>query len=88
MDIKTIMRKQEVSQDEMEFVISEYIFEKKGVRPDINIEAGLPPGIHPQMRSIILSRQVELLSIAYNTAWAFFIKKYKDINATNMENNS
>lgn len=88
MDIKTIIRKQEVSQDEMEFVISEYIFEKKGVRPDINIEAGLPPGVHPQIRNMVLSKQIELLSIAYDTAWAFFIEKYEDINEIDMESKS
>lgn len=78
MDIRDIITRNTVSQDEMQFVISEYIHEKRNYRPEINILRGLPVNQIPEpMLHMILQQQLQLMTAAYNIAYEYFMDKLK-----------
>lgn len=76
MDINEIIVKNELTTQEMEFVVEEYIFEKKNQR--ITIDTTNHPMarmVPPQMAGIILQQQFQLLDSAYQTAAIYFSEK-------------
>jgi hypothetical protein len=78
MDIKEIVFKNELTQEEMEFVVEEYIFEKKNARVKINVTN--KPGIHhmpKDFQSMIIQGQIQMLYTAYESASRYFCQKYK-----------
>lgn len=72
MNTKEIINKNELSTEEMVFVVQEFIKEKKGV--DININ--LLKGLHPQnpLFALKYSGQISMLDKAYDKALAFFME--------------
>jgi hypothetical protein len=78
MDIKEIVFKNELTQEEMEFVVEEFIYEKKNVRLKIDITN--IPGLNQMpvdFQSLILQRSIQLLMFAYDVASHYFAQKYK-----------
>ncbi len=64
---------QHVTQEEMEYVVKNYIKELKGVDININISKGINPrSMSGKMR---LSMQLELLFMAFNDASKYYLKK-------------
>jgi hypothetical protein len=81
MNINEIIFKNQLDQSEMEFVVEEYILEKKNVKVKINITNH--PGLQhmPQeFQAMIIQNQLQLLNMAYETALTYFISKYKSEN--------
>jgi hypothetical protein len=81
MNINEIIFKNQLDQSEMEFVVEEYIFEKKNVRVKINVAN--QPGLQhmPQsFQNMMIQNQLQLLNVAYETAVFYFISKYKREN--------
>jgi len=76
MNIQEIATKTNVSQEEMEFLISEYIYERKGYRPMINLLRNLPVNQIPEpMLSMIIQQQLQLLTVAFNVACEYYANK-------------
>lgn len=76
MNINEIIVKNELTTREMEFVVEEYIFEKKNQR--INIDVTNHPMarmVPPQMAGVILQQQFQLLDSAYQKAATYFSEK-------------
>jgi hypothetical protein len=81
MNINEIIFKNQLDQSEMEFVVEEYIFEKKNVRVKINVAN--QPGLQHMpvsFQSMMIQNQLQLLNKAYETAVSYFISKYKREN--------
>jgi hypothetical protein len=76
MDINEIIVKNELTTREMEFVVEEYIFEKKNQRVTINTtNHHLARAVPPQMAGMILQQQFQLLDTAYQKAAIYFSEK-------------
>jgi hypothetical protein len=81
MNINEIIFKNQLDQSEMEFVVEEYIFEKKNVRVKINVAN--QPGLQHMpvsFQNMMIQNQLQLLNVAYETAVFYFISKYKREN--------
>ncbi len=79
MKIEEIIIKSEPIQEEMEFVVEEYIFEKKNRRVKINIMANpVLQLIPPHMQSPVIRRELDLLNQTYQTARKHFTEKNKN----------
>lgn len=77
MNIQNIIYKTELSQDEVQFVIEEYIWDKKKVKVKINVNKNpvlslVPPIIQQHM----LGNEFQLMMEAYNIACGHFIEKF------------
>lgn len=72
MDVKEIAYKEKLELNEIKFLISEYIREKKGV--DIAVV------LHSETTGFIHPFEFQLLWKAYNTAADYFILKYPKEN--------
>jgi hypothetical protein len=76
MEINEIITKNELTTKEMEFVVEEYIFEKKKQRVTIDTtNHPIARAIPPHMVGIILQQQFQLLDSAYQTAAEYFFEK-------------
>jgi hypothetical protein len=76
MDINEIIIKNELTTREMEFVVEEYIFEKKNQRVTIDTtNHPMARMVPPQMAGIILQQQFQLLDSVYQTAAIYFSEK-------------
>ena len=76
MDVNEIIKKQELTTREMEFVVEQYILEKKGKKVDINtLNHPLVNAVPPPMNGIILQQQFQLLDTAYQNACVYFFDK-------------
>jgi hypothetical protein len=76
MKIEEIITKSELSQEEMEFVVEEYIFEKKNRRVKINIMANPVLQLVPtNMQTPLIQRELGLLNEAYQMACEYFFEK-------------
>jgi hypothetical protein len=79
MKLEEIIIKSEPIQEEMEFVVEEYIFEKKNRRVKINIMANpVLQLIPPHMQSLVIRRELDLLNQTYQTARKHFTEKNKN----------
>lgn len=58
---------------ELEYVVEEYIFEKKGVRVIINTFQGIPN--HPAVARMIAPNEIQKLNIAFGVAQQYFLNK-------------
>jgi hypothetical protein len=78
MNIKEIINKNNLEQHEMEYVVEEYIFEKKGKRIKIN-SLNHPIikqfGINNLISKQIMENELILLHKAFNEACIFYSKK-------------
>jgi hypothetical protein len=78
MNVDEIIIKNELTTREMEFVVEQYIFEKKGKKVDINtLNHPLANAVPPPMNGIILQQQFQLLDTAYQTACVYFFENLK-----------
>ena len=76
MDVNEIIKKHELTTREMEFVVEQYILEKKGKKVDINtLNHPLVNAVPPPMNGIILQQQFQLLDTAYQKAAIYFSEK-------------
>jgi hypothetical protein len=76
MEINEIIIKNELTTKEMEFVVEEYIFEKKNQRVIIDtINHPMARMVPPQMAGMILQQQFQLLDTAYQKAATYFSEK-------------
>jgi len=76
MDIYEIIVKNELTTREMEFVVEEYIFEKKNKRVTINTtNHPMARMVPPQMAGMILQQQFQLLDTAYQKSAIYFSEK-------------
>ena len=76
MEVNEIIIKNELTTREMEFVVEEYIFEKKNQRVTIDTtNHPMARMVPPQMAGIILQQQFQLLDTAYQKAAIYFSKK-------------
>jgi hypothetical protein len=76
MDINEIIVKNELTTQEMEFVVEEYIFEKKNQRVTINTtNHPMARMVPPQIAGVILHQQFQLLDTAYQKAAIYFSEK-------------
>jgi hypothetical protein len=76
MDVKEIIGKTELTQEEMQFVVEQYIFEKKGKKVKIDIMSN--PVINlvpPMMQRPLIQRELSMLNEAYNIACEYFFNK-------------
>ncbi len=81
-DIYKIIEKNELQQAEVESVVEEYIYEKKGRRVKINIKnhpiVKMVP--NPSMALPILERELSLLNTAYEIACEYFFEQKRKEN--------
>ena len=76
MEVNEIIIKNELTTQEMEFVVEEYIFEKKNKRVIINTtNHPMARAVPPQMAGVILQQQFQLLDTAYQKAAIYFSEK-------------
>jgi hypothetical protein len=76
MEVSEIIIKNELTTQEMEFVVEEYIFEKKNQRVTIDTtNHPMARMVPPHMAGIILQQQVQLLDTAYQKAAIYFSEK-------------
>ncbi len=76
MEVNEIITKNELTTKEMEFVVEEYIFEKKNQRVTIDTtNHPMTRMVPPQMAGIILQQQFQLLDTAYQKAAIYFSEK-------------
>jgi hypothetical protein len=76
MEVSEIIIKNELTTQEMEFVVEEYIFEKKSQRVTINTtNHPMARMVPPQMAGVILQQQFQLLDTAYQKAAIYFSEK-------------
>ena len=62
------------STEEMQYVVQQYILEKKGVSVDINLGKQMK-GQYKTIETIMYSHQLEKLNDAFNTSVGYFVKK-------------
>jgi len=76
MEINEIIIKNELTTREMEFVVEEYIFEKKNQLVTIDTtNHPMAKIVPPQMAGMILQQQFQLLDTAYQKAATYFSEK-------------
>ena len=76
MNVNDIIIKTQLETNEMEFVIEEYIFEKKNVRVKINHLNHPLIRIAPEpIKSAVIQQQLNLLNTAYQDACVYFFDK-------------
>lgn len=78
MEISKIINKTELTQDEMQFVVEEYIYEIKNKRVQINIlnhPVVMQFGINNLISKQILENELMLLHMAFQSASIYFHKK-------------
>lgn len=79
MNIQDIVYKTELSQDEVQFVIEEYIWEKKKVKIKVNINKNpILSLVPPVIKQHMLERELQLMMEAYNIACGYFIEKFEE----------
>jgi len=84
MEVKEIIRKEKLEQSEMEFVIEQYIKEKKGRDVKINIHNNQMIHLIPkEFQQSILQKELQLLNEAYNVACSYYFKKNKEKSSKN-----
>ncbi len=78
MNVSEIIEKTELTQEEMEFVVEEYVWEKKNKRVKINIQSNPILQLIPKaFAESILRQELNLLNHAYNCACEYFFEKLK-----------
>ena len=78
MKVEEIILKTELTQEEMQFVVEQYIFEKKQRKITINIHNNRALSLVPQaFAQAILQNELQMLNEAYNVAVEYFINKLK-----------
>ena len=89
--IKDTISKTELSQEEMQYVVEQYIWEKKQKKVTINItNSPLIQMVPPNMTKPLMERELYLLNEAYNVACTYFFEKFRNekINERNKTTNS
>ena len=77
--VEVIITKDQLTQEEMQHVVEQYIFEKKQVKVKIDIENHpLTKLVSPNMARPLLERELYLLNEAYNVACEYFFEKLKN----------
>lgn len=78
MVVSDIIRKTELSQAEMQFVVEQYIKERKGV--NVNIHIALPTNSFERLSMHFAQDQIIKLTNAYNDACGWYLNKTEPIN--------
>lgn len=79
MEIKDIVFRNTLTQQEMEFVVEQYIKEVKGVDVKIDIEdtSKRRAQYMPDFAPMLIKGQLEMLDVAYQSAALYFCRKLK-----------
>lgn len=76
MNIQDIIIKTELTQEEVQFVIEEYIFELKNIRININLQNNsLVDQLPIPIQNMYYSNQLQLMDQAYQIACEYFFSK-------------
>ncbi len=79
--VKDIISKTELSQEEMQHVIEQYIWEKKQRKVTIDIKnSPVIQMVPPNMARPLIERELHLLDAAYNVACEYFFDKFRNEN--------
>jgi len=75
MNIKKIINKTHLEQSEMQYVVEQYIKEKKGVDVEINLLKGVSNDVPEPFIIMHLRQQLQLLVNAFEIACKYFANK-------------
>lgn len=81
MNIQEIIIKENLTQEEVFFVIQEYIFEKKGIRVEINLlNNPMFLQLPRPMFNMVMNQQFQLMDVAYQISCEYFFEKLENSN--------